>query len=203
MTSWCRRLLHACCWPLRGGKGEDSLELRPRSRVLPGDRGPEIVVNGTKVQGSGRCYANCIMEQDKVYFEVHIEDAGANTSCSIGCGARPPSDDLSKALGATPQSFGTKFGSGGHAVQAGDIIGCTYDQDSSPVTMGFWLNGVELPNAKLTGMKGDQLPALHLEGCTVNWVFSQPKFKNFEAVPGRFYELVPSTSLIKDKDIDL
>ena len=53
--------------------------------------------------------------QDRVYFEVHIVDAEANSSCSVGCGKRPDSEELGKALGATPQSFGAKFGLGGKA----------------------------------------------------------------------------------------
>lgn len=200
-VTYCRKLLHACCWPLRRGSGESGLELQNTFKgVGAGQRGPEIVVNGNSVKGSGRCYADTVMEQDRVYFEVHIVDADANSSCSVGCGKLPVTEDLAKQLGTTFQSFGAKFGLGGQApLQVGDILGCGYDQDSSPVKMTIWHNGVELPNATLKGMKGEQWPALSLEGCAVNWVFRKAGFKYYSVVPKRFEELLASANLIDEE----
>merc|ERR1712194_467186 len=136
-------------------------------------------------------------ERDRVYFEVHVVDADANSSCSIGCGKLPGPEDLAKQLDAVPKSFGAKFGLGGKApLQAGDVLACGYDQDASPCSIRIWHNGVELPAAMLKGMKGDQWPALSLESCAVNWVFRKTDFKQFSSIPARFDELTASASLI-------
>lgn len=138
------------------------------------------------------------MEQDRAYWEVHIGDAGQDGAfLMVGSTVRGKPDLLAQELGASPMSYGARIGAGGKApLQAGDVVGCSYDQAVYPPTIMYWVNGSQVTSMEQRGMKGEQWPALFVSGCTVDWALDETHWKSSSGCPTGFSQLMASTSLI-------
>lgn len=150
----------------------------------------------------GRLLASVAVVQDRAYWEVHVKELAAELSSRVLVGMAcnlPGGEVLQQELGATPRTFGVQLGAGGVApLKAGDVIGVAYDQAVFPVSVNVWLNGTLLSTPLPRGLKGEQWPALFLDGCTVDWALGEEHWKSAVSCPSGFSALMPSRGLIGD-----
>lgn len=135
-----------------------------------------IVKNGRRICGGGAALASAPIVQDKVYFEVKLQQSGV-----WGIGLATQRVDLNKVpLGNDTESWvltsdgslrhnGEDRGKISEIPQEGDIIGVTYDH----VELNFYLGGKPM-NSPLFGTKGTLFPVVYVEdGAILDVYFSQ------------------------------
>ena len=135
-----------------------------------GCRGPNVQVDrsgssgaGEVMKGAGTILCNTSIQQDRAYFEVTVVTAGA---FRVGCGQRAKLKGQDFAGGALDKQLGeSSDGTWGHELmdlQAGDTVGCTYDQLIGPTPeLNFFVNGTRIDGATLAKKtRGSVYPAI-------------------------------------------
>merc|ERR1712146_204566 len=116
---------------------------------------------------------------------TRLGDRGA---IQVGCARKDPSA-ATIPLGESPQSFGSRFGTGCPAFEApvlevGDVISCAYDQSDFPCSLRYWINGK--PAGKnvreiLVRPEGRLWLCIWLEDSSIQVALEESSFSCFEA----------------------
>ncbi|PFH32367.1 hypothetical protein BESB_016850 [Besnoitia besnoiti] len=110
------------------------------------------------LRGEGLALANVPMEQDRVYFEVHVVEPGRllvgaarGTAGDSASWSGADYDDLLSQQPPSSRSFVEFGGPDGVAVEKDDVISCAFDQSDFPTSFEVFLNGAPLRDQTLTG----------------------------------------------------
>lgn len=176
-----------------GGEDTDAVGL---PQVEMSVHGPELLVSGTRVRGSGTALASASIEQDAAYWELHVTKAGGRLIWGISKAIKRPQ---LKAVLNTQSSgdglFVLDSASGDLELDDGDVLGVAVQQSDLPM-LKFFRNGAEIPDSAVSRFRGTMFPAVSVSGgVEVRVAFDAELWKHAPA-SGRYEPLMCAQSLI-------
>jgi len=137
------------------------------------DHGKSVKVSDYNVSGTGTALANTTLMQDRTYFEMSVESAG---TFAVGV-THDRKTALEQQLTDRP---GTHcLSSAQHTFAGGDVIGCYYDLSGVRTVLSFTVNGVSIPSATISNIKGDVWPAISVgDGAALSANFGQRAWRH-------------------------
>jgi hypothetical protein len=156
-----------CCF----GKQESAAPTLKKTVKWSSMKGPECKASSFVVSGVGSVLANCPIEQTKSYFEVKVVENG---SFCVGVSTRSE-NDLHLQLVDRPNTWCLQVSPDDG--KTGDVIGIAFDLSEVRYTLTFYRNGVEIPQKKISGIKGEVCAAASVaNGALLEANFGQAPF---------------------------
>ena len=177
-----------------GGRPMPMTQLREVG-IHPEHHGEGIKIHdGGRVTGSGTCLSRAPLQQDRAYFECRVVSVGdgASGQFCVGVCRRPAAvEDAGKALGGqlgfVAHSWGLRSTSAAAdgPYREGDVLACTFDQNTYPACLTFFKNGKRLD--EIRGAKGALHAAISVTpgtqlACTFSVGFKFPPPAGFDGV---------------------
>jgi len=166
-----RETMGALCCCLKGGSKAPVSAKEQADSVLVrfgADHGKTVKVGDYTVSGTGTALANTTLMQDRTYFEMTVESPG---TFAVGV-THDRKTALEHQLTDRPGTH--SLSSSQHSFAGGDVIGCYYDLSGVRTVLSFTVNGVAVPNATVSNIKGDVWPAVSVgDGAALSANFGQ------------------------------
>jgi hypothetical protein len=132
------------------------------------------------VSGKGAVLGNCPLLQTRSYFEVTVTELSAEGKFCIGVASERKGKILQHSLKKRKDAYAMECTS--ETVTVGDVIGVTYDLSGLKAALSFYVNGEELPEQTIFGIKGDVYPCVSLKpGVELTANFGATPFKHDQA----------------------
>uniref|UniRef100_A0A8R1HXZ5 SPRY domain-containing protein 7 n=1 Tax=Caenorhabditis japonica TaxID=281687 RepID=A0A8R1HXZ5_CAEJA len=169
---------------------------QPTVRLDVGRMGKNVVIlkEGERICGIGGAIATVPIVQNKAYFQATVQQTG---TWGIGLGQKQSPFDT---IPCTEKFWGIRdngdiakenevIGKMTKTVEEGDVVGVTYDH----VELKFYVNGKEVEEGIITGVKGPVYPMVYVDDSAI----LDLKFKNFtEAPPTGYGEILVEQTIL-------
>ncbi|EJK65724.1 hypothetical protein THAOC_13392 [Thalassiosira oceanica] len=148
-----------------------------------------------QAKGCGLALIDCPVEQDRAYWEWHIDETASQQGSLIMFGvSNKRNQKFYEILGESSipaEKHGTKFLAGVEGLKEGDVVGVAVQQSQVPMIRIF-VNGEE-SSASVSKFRGSCFPAVYLPDAGVTFLYREDQLRSR---PAGWDPLIAERSLV-------